>query len=114
MPVQSPQPPAGSEAGGGCLPALVRLIWFFGGILLIFSGIFIAQNKGGLIADLSPFAWALVLILARLIDIRYLGGETMDNKPATLRDWRRYALFILIAAGILFAAGKFLAKKNLF
>jgi hypothetical protein len=55
-----------------------------------------------------------VLILARLIDIRYLGGETMDNKPATLRDWRRYALFILIAAGILFAAGKFLAKKNLF
>jgi hypothetical protein len=114
MSAQNPQPPAESESGHGCLPALARLIWIFGSILLVFAAVFIARNKGGLVADLSPFAMGLVIILVRYIDIRYLKGETMDNKPATLRDWRRYALTVLIAAGILFAFGKFLAQKNIF
>jgi len=114
MPAQNLQVQPEPESGRGCLPALVRLIWIFGGIGLVFTAVFIAQGRGGLMADLSPFALALVVILVRFADIRYLKGETMDNKPATLRDWRRYALLVLIAAGLLFAAGKFLAQKNIF
>lgn len=108
------QDPAGSPSGRGCLPALVRLTWIFGGILMVFSAVFIAQGRGGPAADLGPFVLALVLILVRFADIRFLGGETMDNKPATLAVWRRYALVILIVAGALYALGKFLARKNIF
>lgn len=114
MPAENPPSPAGPATGRGCLPALVRLTWIFGGIILIFSAVFIAQGKGGLIADLSPFAMALVLVLVRFADIRYLNGETMDNKPATLGDWRRYAVKVLIVAGALYALGKFLAPMNIF
>jgi len=114
LPAQNPQPPSEPESGHGCLPALFRLTWIFGGILLIFCAVFIAQGKSGLIADLGLFVLALVIILVRFIDIKYLKGETMDNKPATLRDWHGYAIKVLIAAGVLFALGKFLAQKNIF
>lgn len=114
MTSQSPQLPTESESGRGCLSALVRLTWIFGAIFLVFSAVFIAQRKGGLLADLGLFALALLIILVRFIDIQYLKGETMDNRPATLANWRRYALAVLIAAGLLFALGKFLAQKNIF
>jgi hypothetical protein len=116
LPVPNPEPSAETEGESrrGCLPALVRLIWIFGGILLVYGALFIAQRKGGLVADLGLFGLALLIILVRFVDIKYLKGETMDNKPATLRHWRRYALLVLIAAGFLFALGKFLAQKNIF
>jgi len=56
---------------------------------------------------------ALALILARYIDIRYLKGETADNKPATLKHWRRYSVILLIAAGLLYLLEKILAPLNL-
>lgn len=114
MPAQDPRTPSESESGRGCLPALVRLVWIFGGIFLIYVALFIAQRKGGLLADLGLFALALALILVRFVDIRYLKGETMDNKPAGLRDWRRYALFMMITAGLLYALAKLLTRTNLF
>lgn len=114
--VDNPQPASESEAGSrrGCLPALVRLIWIFGAILLVYAGLFIAQRKGGVLADLGLLALTLIVVLVRYLDIKYLKGETMDNKPATLRDWRRYAVTMLAAAGVLYAVAKFLATKNLF
>ncbi len=56
---------------------------------------------------------ALGLILARYVDIRYLKGETTDNKPATLKHWRRYSVIVLIAAGLLYLLTKILAPLNL-
>jgi len=72
MPVPNPQPPEESESGGGCFPALVRLIWIFGGVTLIYCALFIAQGKGGGVAELVLLVLTLGLILVRYIDIRYL------------------------------------------
>jgi hypothetical protein len=113
MPVPSSQPPVESESKGGCLPALFRLAWIFGGIVIIYCGLFVAQAKGGVIADLLLWVLTLGIILVRFIDIRYLKGETRDNKPATMKHWRRYALMMLVFAGILYALAKFVASKNL-
>lgn len=113
MPVQNPQPPAASESGRGCFPALVRLTWIFGGILLLYCALFVAQQKAPVLADALFLVFTIGLILIRFVDIRFLKGETMDNKPATLKHWRRYALVILIAAGVLYALAKFIAQKNL-
>jgi len=113
MPEQNPQPSVNSESGGGCLPALVRLTWIFGGIALLYCALFIAQRKGPVIADLILLILTLGLILVRYIDIRYLKGETRDNQPATMKHWRRYALMVLIASGFLYALAKFVASKNL-
>jgi len=112
MPVQNPQPPAESESGPGCLGALVRLTWIFGAFSLIFCAMFIAQRKSA-VADLLMLLLTLGLILVRFVDIKYLKGQTADNKPATLKDWRRYALMVLVAAGLLYALAKFVAQKNL-
>ena len=114
MPAQDPRTPSETESGRGCLPALVRLVWIFGGILLLYAALFVAQRKGGLLADLGLFALALALILVRFIDIKYLKGETMDNKPAGPREWRRYALIMMIAAGLLYALAKILSRTSLF
>lgn len=116
LPVDHSQSPIPTEAESrhGCLPALVRLIWIFGAILLVYVALFIAQRKGGILPELGLFVLAALIIFVRYLDIRYLKGETMDNKPATLRDWRRYAVKMAVAAAALYAAGKFLATKNLF
>jgi len=113
VPVPNPQPPAAAESGGGCLPALVRLTWIFGGIALIYCALFIAQDKGTFVTELLLPFLALGLIAVRFVDIRFLKGETLDNKPATLKHWRSYALKILIAAAALFALAKFAAHKSL-
>jgi len=56
---------------------------------------------------------ALGLILTRYVDIRYLKGETADNKPATLKHWRRYSVILVIAAGLLYLLAKIIAPSNL-
>jgi len=56
---------------------------------------------------------ALALILARYVDIKFLKGETADNKPATLKHWRRYSVILLSAAGLLYLLAKILAALGL-
>jgi hypothetical protein len=65
------------------------------------------------LADAIFWLIALVLILARYMDIRYLKGETADNEPATLKHWRRYSVILLIAAGLLYLLAKILTPLNL-
>ncbi|HOW86465.1 MAG TPA: hypothetical protein P5119_11435 [Candidatus Aminicenantes bacterium] len=112
---QNSQPSAEPEleTGRGCLPALVRLVWIFGGIALVYLALYIALGKGSILTELLVPILALGLILVRYADIRHLKGETLDNKPATLKHWRRYAVLIAVAAGLLYALGKFIAANDL-
>lgn len=106
MPASNPQPSVDSESRSGRLPALVRLTWIFGGIALIYCALSIVQHKGTVIADLFLLLLTLMLIMVRFVDIRYLKGETLDNKPATLKHWRYYALKMSIVTGLLYALAK--------
>jgi len=111
--IPNQQIPTKPESSSGCLSIIVRLTWIFGASLLVFGAIFIIQGNNPGLADAIFWLITLGLILARYIDIRYLKGETADNKPATLKHWRRYSVILLIAAGLLYLLAKILAPLNL-
>jgi|PlaIllAssembly_1097288.scaffolds.fasta_scaffold554312_1 cytochrome c biogenesis protein CcdA len=111
--ISSQQVPTKPESSGGCLSIVVRLTWIFGASLLVFGAIFIMQGNAPGLADMIFWLIAFALILARYVDIKYLKGETADNKPATLKHWRRYSVILLIAAGLLYLLAKILAPLNL-
>jgi len=113
MTVSDQKIPANPESSSGCLSIVVRLTWIFGVSLLVFGAIFIMQSNAPGLADIIYWLIALGLILARYVDIRYLNGETSDNKPATLKHWRRYSVLLLIAAAILYPLAKILGGLNL-
>ncbi len=102
-----------SSSPNGCLSIIVRLSWIFGGILLFFCALFIAQGKHPVVSDVMLIILTLLLILIRFIDIRFLKGETMDNQPATMAHWRGYAVKTLIVAALLYAAARILAGTGL-
>jgi hypothetical protein len=85
-----------SNRVSGCL---VRLFWMgVGNLILVLSAIGIAEKDAGFtLTGMDVLFWGVVLALAavRYIDIRYLGGETADNRPASMSDWRRYAAILL-------------------
>lgn len=111
--IPNQQIPTKPESSSGCLSIIVRLTWIFGVSLLIFGAIFIIQGNVPGLADAIFWLITLGLILARYVDIRYLKGETTENKPATLKHWRRYSVILLIAAGLLYLLAKILAPLNL-
>ncbi len=113
MTIPNQQIPANPESSSGCLSIVVRLTWIFGVSLLVFGAVFIIQGNAPGLADIVFWLIALALILARYMDIRYLKGETADNKPATLKHWRQYSVILLIAAGLLYLLAKILAPLNL-
>jgi hypothetical protein len=112
MTVPHSSPAAERPPGRGCLSALVRMAWIFGGIALIYCALFIAQAKGGTMTEAVFLLLTILIVLIRFIDIRFLNGETLDNKPATLRHWRRYGALMLAAAAALYGIAKFVATKN--
>lgn len=88
----------GLESGkaSGCL---VRLFWMgVGNLILVLAAVGISQHHAGFTLtemDLLLWSTALGLLVVRYVDIRYLAGETADNRPATMADWRRYAAALL-------------------
>lgn len=113
-PVPSPQPSADAGPKAGCLSIIVRLSWIFGGIaVLIYCGVFIAMGRHPGTVDLVYWIIVAAIIAVRFVDIRFLKGETLDNKPATLRLWRGYALKMFAAAAILYAVAKLVAHNKL-
>lgn len=111
--IPNQQIPTKPKSSSGCLSIIVRLTWIFGVSLLIFGAIFIIQGNVPGLADAIFWLITLGLILARYVDIRYLKGETAENKPATLKHWRRYSVILLLAAGLLYLLAKILAPLNL-
>jgi hypothetical protein len=77
-----------------------------GHALLALSAVFIAQNRVQFLslAD-GVFAFALALsIVARYVDVTRFGGKTAGGEPATVAQWRRYAILLSLVAGLLWAA----------
>lgn len=80
----------------GCL---VRLFWMVGGIIaLLFLSLSIVRSGGLSAYDPAFAAVAAAMILVRFLDVRFLNGETADGHPATLRDWRRYAVGVAVCS----------------
>jgi hypothetical protein len=85
-----------SSQVGGCL---ARLFWLIvGNVILVLAAIGISQNSSGFsLTGRDAIFWAAALLLpaVRYVDIQYLRGQTADNRPASLSDWRRYAYAVV-------------------
>ena len=96
------------DSPSGCL---IRLFWMIvGNALLIFCVMAIAQDTSGLFTPVDALFWVLVgsLMVARYVDIRYFNGLTSDSDPATMADFRRYAVLLgFIAMGLWIGAHVF-------
>jgi len=90
----------------GCL---VRLLWLIiGNLVLLLNAAAIYYHQAGFsltVRDLVFWLLVLALLVLRVFDICCLGGKTGDNRPATLADWRRYAMgLLLVSFGLWLAA----------
>ena len=84
----------------GCLAGMVRIIWMMvGNGALLLLAVLITEEKPFSGLDVAFWATVAALILLRYIDITRLSGLTADGRPASLKHWRRYALFLLLIAG---------------
>jgi hypothetical protein len=89
------------EGHGPASGCLLRLFWLFlGNVALALVAARILFRAEGLFSLLDAIYWSLVVLLiaARYADIRYCRGATAEGKPASLRDWRRYAWILLLSA----------------
>jgi len=105
--VQPPQAPNSAEAAdepGGCLSAMVRLSWMVAGSMGWFLTLLFIAQRASYLADIVFFGLVAGMIVVRYIDINRFAGQTVDGTPATLRDWKDYAiglsLISLVAWGV--------------
>ena len=76
---------------------LARLYWLIlGNALPLFLLVFIFEKRPPLpsLIDAAYLVLVVSLIIVRYIDIRFLNGNTGEGKPATMTNWRRYALLV--------------------
>jgi hypothetical protein len=90
---------------GGCL---IRVFWLIAGpVALVGAAICLFRYGDGAWAALSAGFWTLVLLMIglRYLDITRFHGTTADDQPASLGDWKRYSVKLLvISAALWFAA----------
>jgi hypothetical protein len=103
----------GPPESTGCLPVLMRLTWMAAGNAVLFlCGVFVAQGRAPLVADLSMLVAAAFLIAVRYADITLFNGETADGHPATLAHWRRYVVAVMFSATVLWATARIIALNG--
>jgi len=97
--LQQHQVPAPAALG-----VLARIFWMgAGNFALALVAMLIAQSTA--LSGLDLLFWMIVgaLLAVRYVDITRLGGTTAEGAPASTRDWYRYAVYLLLAAGVLWA-----------
>ena len=98
----------GQDKSAGCL---ARLYWMFGGnVLYCFALVHLAQQHPRFPALMDAVCLVVVvsLVYVRYLDIRHCRGMTGEGQPASMADWRRYALCISAVGVAAWAAVRFL------
>lgn len=98
-----------APAPAGCL---LRLFWMLVGHgILYLSLVLIATRHAPLPSYLDAIAGAAVLAMigARRLDIVRFGGRTVQDEPATVADWRRFALLLTGVAAASWLLAHFVA-----
>ena len=90
-----------TEKYDSMLGLLARLFWMlFGNLTLFILTIVLLLNQGKMFNAADVVFWITVaaLALTRYIDIKLLGGLTVTDKPASMANWRKYTIFLLIGS----------------
>jgi hypothetical protein len=104
-----------SESEGGCLSELIRWLWLFiGPAALVFCAIYVAKGEGSILPEVIYGALVVGLAAIRYLDIRVFKGITVNDKKATIKDWLRYTIILVLLSGLLYAIAKFLTRYELF
>jgi hypothetical protein len=78
----------------------LRIFWMVAGNMFLCLSVLSILKTGPYLSLIDIFYWVTVLLLiaARYIDIARFKGKTAEDKPATMGDWRRYVLTLLLIA----------------
>ncbi|HLP61288.1 MAG TPA: hypothetical protein VK186_20765 [Candidatus Deferrimicrobium sp.] len=99
----------------GYISFLIRFFWiFFAVALLIFFTIFISQRNVPIIIDAAFWLTVIVLVVIRYIDIKWLNKQTTNAEQATLKDWRKYSVRLLLASAGLYVLARLVPLLNSF
>jgi hypothetical protein len=93
----------------GGMGYLVRFIWMLiGPAVAILSLLLIFQNRQGSFSSADAVLWCAVLasVVLRYIDVSRLNGLKATGEPASIADWRRYALVVVIVALVLWGIAR--------
>ena len=85
----------------GCL---LRMFWMIiGNSLLFICAVYVLHYQIRFISTVDLVYWMTILAMlaARYVDIRRFGGTTATGEPATPAHWRRYAVWLLVGALII-------------
>ena len=96
-----------SAESSGFLGLLLRLVWMaLGNIVLFLMLIYIGRKEGFGLTVHDGIFWvmAAAMVAARYLDIARFKGSTSYGEPATMRDFRKYALLLALASLSLWAA----------
>ena len=95
----------------GCLGVLARLAWLgLGNGLLVLLAAVITQPGADRVTDLLFWLVAVLILVARYVDVRWLGGLTAEGEPASMADWRRHVAIMIPVAAALWAGAHFIAS----
>ncbi len=96
------------DSPSGCL---IHLFWLVLGnaVLVVVAGQLLLHPKGWF-SGLDAVYWSFVALIlaARYADVRYFKGITVEGKPSTLEDWRRYAFILVLSASVAWLTVHFL------
>ena len=105
-----------SESEGGCLSEIIRWLWLFiGPAAIVFSGVFyVARGGASIVPDAIYVLLVVGLVAIRYIDIRVFKGITANDTKATIKDWLRFTIILVLLSGLLYAIAKFATRYELF
>ncbi len=98
----------GQDKSAGCL---ARLYWMFGGnALFCFALVELALKHPRFPSPMDALCLVAMasLVYVRYYDIRHCRGLTGEGQPASMDDWRKYALRISAIGVAAWAAVRFL------
>ena len=88
---------------------LARFIWMLiGPVVAILSLLLIFQNRQGSFSSADAFLWCAVVacVVLRYIDVSRLNGLKATGEPASIADWRRYTLILVIVVLVLWGIAR--------
>ena len=92
------------EKHGSIFSLFARVFWMLlGNTILVILTIFILQGENWTFHTVDAVFWITVaaLILARYLDIKFCGGLTSTGEPASMVNWRKYAVVLLICSAVI-------------
>ena len=98
----------------GVLARIVRLTWSILGNLLLFIIlilIIVESQETGSTLDITFWFVVAGIILIRFVDIKVFQGHTADKEPATLKDWLRYSVGLILMSGFFWVVAHAIIKR---